>query len=210
MATEEAIAYAAACLQEAIGKASKALESPPGDYDPPVRTEEAALDALPDASAAKAAASIAAEALAGLAASVAKDPRQVTAHFNIKEMYCECGGKRCNGWNGMTEAEAIKAAGPLFAVLEKGRAEINRLAPAPNGGQRVVQIKSGIRCKWANDRVGGASGSQHLKGVAADVNTPGVSTWKIWDAANPNGGVGYGGGNYPHVDARGHKSRWTY
>jgi hypothetical protein len=134
----------------------------------------------------------------------------VSPHFKLSEFMCGCGGLDCNGFNGLTEAEAFAAVTPLAVLLEKGRARINELNPMTGGFSHSVRIVAGFRCKKENTRVGGASGSQHLTGAAADVSTPGLSTGPIWDEVNPNGGVGYGGSNCPHVDVRGHRSRWSY
>ncbi|MCL1912281.1 MAG: hypothetical protein FWG10_00005 [Eubacteriaceae bacterium] len=56
----------------------------------------------------------------------------------------------------------------------------------------------------------GENNSRHLQGIAADVSVPWLSTGTLWDELNPDGGVGYGGNNCPHVDTRGYKSRWKY
>lgn len=39
----------------------------------------------------------------------------------------------------------------------------------------VIRITSGYRCEELNTKVGGAAGSQHLRGEAADINVSGRS-----------------------------------
>lgn len=90
----------------------------------------------------------------------------------------------------------------------------NRAEPTPDGA-----IAGGQRCeKWNTER-GGASGSQHKFGRAADIygKLDGVKDAEIRqhleDIAlemNVSGGVGYGAKYIVHVDVRGTKARWKY
>jgi uncharacterized protein YcbK (DUF882 family) len=75
-----------------------------------------------------------------------------------------------------------------------------------------VTVNSGIRCKTHNANVGGASGSQHLYGTAADIVVRGITPKQAAAYAEtllPNtGGIGiYSWGI--HVDVRKTKSRWN-
>jgi len=129
-----------------------------------------------------------------------------TPHFVDSEFKCHCGGKYCNGY-------PVAVSTKLKQLLEEIRTEVNRKYPLSDGKKRGIAIKSGIRCKQWNAKVGGSSGSKHLLGIAADITVSGINNdtlGKLCDYMNPNGGVGYGSGHYPHVDVRGSKARWKY
>jgi zinc D-Ala-D-Ala carboxypeptidase len=50
------------------------------------------------------------------------------------------------------------------------------LDPIHDGLHKAVYISSGYRCPELNELVGGAHGSQHVKGQAADISVFGMST----------------------------------
>lgn len=90
----------------------------------------------------------------------------------------------------------------------------NRAEPTPDGA-----IAGGQRCEHWNAERGGANGSQHKFGRAADIygKLDGVADAEIRqhleDIAlemNVSGGVGYGAKYIVHVDVRGTKARWRY
>lgn len=74
-------------------------------------------------------------------------------------------------------------------------------------------ITSGYRTVSHNRNVGGASGSYHCLGMAADFYVQGVAVSdivKYLEVMLPNtGGIGVGA-DYVHVDTRPVKSRWKY
>lgn len=75
-------------------------------------------------------------------------------------------------------------------------------------GKRVY-INSGYRCVTHNKRIGGVSGSYHLKGMAADIMVDGVEPAEVAKYAESIGVKGIG--LYPtfvHVDTRPKKSFW--
>lgn len=138
----------------------------------------------------------------------------------IKEvdMDCQC-GKYCDGhpnpcttgvrilieriWR---ELEELYPGATLYVT--------NNANPAPDGA-----IAGGQRCKQWNKLRGGASGSKHLDGEAADIYgkvrgmDDAVIRQAIEDIAmkmNTKGGVGYGARYIVHVDIRGNKARWKY
>lgn len=116
-------------------------------------------------------------------------------HFRKSEFRCKC-GRYCNGY-------PVRVDENLLVLLEKLRKE---------AGNKPVIINSGLRCKNHNKNVGGSSGSQHLKGTAADIKVFGVSAAQVYNIANkinPKGGVGRYS-NYTHVDTRGKRARWDY
>lgn len=114
-------------------------------------------------------------------------------YFKKSEFKCKCG--RCGGF-------PVEPDEKLVELLEKIRAHFN----AP------VTVNSGVRCKTHNANVGGASGSQHLKGTAADIKVKGVSPKKVAAYVETlipgTGGIGIYG-TFTHVDVRVNKSRWN-
>lgn len=75
-----------------------------------------------------------------------------------------------------------------------------------------LQINSGYRCPEHNAAVGGVPDSQHVQGVAADVQVPpGLTVKEVAAAAERAGadGIGYYyDDNFVHVDTRGYAARW--
>ena len=115
-------------------------------------------------------------------------------YFKRSEFKCKC-GKHCNGF-------PVEPDEQLVRLLERIRKHFG----VP------VTVNSGIRCKTHNANVGGVSGSQHLKGTAADISVKGVSPAKVAAYAEtllPNtGGIGIYK-TFVHVDVRKTKSRWN-
>ena len=56
----------------------------------------------------------------------------------------------------------------------------NILQPLRYRTKKSVNITSGYRCKMVNTGIGGSTTSQHLKGQAADINTPNRSTEELY------------------------------
>lgn len=136
-----------------------------------------------------------------------------------EEMTCQCDGKYCDGWPNPSTIGVRILIERIWRELEKRYPGVvlyvtNNAHPTPNGA-----TAGGQRCKkWNADR-GGASGSQHLYGRAADIygklsGTPDATIRQaIEDIAlslNVSGGVGYGARYIVHVDVRGKRSRWKY
>lgn len=79
-------------------------------------------------------------------------------------------------------------------------------------GNKPVNINSAYRCPKRNAEVGGASGSQHLYGTATDIWIKGVSPVEVYKYADKLVGDKGSVGSYAtftHIDARGHKARWS-
>lgn len=92
----------------------------------------------------------------------------------------------------------------LVQLLQKIRTHFN----AP------ITVTSGYRCPVHNANVGGATGSRHSKGDAADIVVKGVAPRTVAQYAESIGIKGIGlyetqsDGYFVHIDTRDHKSFW--
>jgi uncharacterized protein YcbK (DUF882 family) len=113
---------------------------------------------------------------------------KVTPHFHLDEFRCKCGCGRVR----------VARRLPLrLEVLRRLRKSNGKLY-FPKG----VRIVSGYRCPTHNEKVGGASGSQHLLGKAADIAN--VVDYHVMRRAGLFAGIGVSAnGNVVHVDVRG-------
>lgn len=79
---------------------------------------------------------------------------------------------------------------------------------------KPITITSGYRCPTHNSRVGGATGSRHSKGQAADIVIQGVAPREVAKYAESIGIKGIGlyetnaDGHFTHIDTRTTKSFW--
>ena len=79
---------------------------------------------------------------------------------------------------------------------------------------KPVNISSGYRCPTHNKNIGGATGSRHSKGQAADIYINGVAPIEIAKYAESIGILGIGlyetnaDGHFVHIDTRDTKSFW--
>lgn len=78
---------------------------------------------------------------------------------------------------------------------------------------KPIIINSGYRCNNHNKKVGGASGSYHAKGMAADIVVKDVKPAEVAKYAETIGVKGIGlyednDGNFVHIDTRTTKSFW--
>lgn len=114
---------------------------------------------------------------------------RLSQHFTVPEFVCK--GSGC--------CDTAKLDGGLITVLELIRQHFD----AP------VVINSGYRCEKHNQAVGGAAGSLHTKGMAADIVVQGVAPMEVARYAERIGVLGIGlYGDFVHVDTRGEKSFW--
>lgn len=77
------------------------------------------------------------------------DSTQITAHFNVQEFRCKCGG-----------THDIKIDTELVDKLEQLRSAL---------GAKSITINSGHRCSAHDKAVGGSGSGQHVDGRAADI-----------------------------------------
>lgn len=115
---------------------------------------------------------------------------KVSEHFNRSEFACKCG---C----GFAVADI-----ELVAVLEDVRTHFDS----------PVIINSACRCEKHNKSVGGASGSKHKLGIAADIVVKDIHPTKVYEYLDSKYPSDHGVGKYSsftHVDVRGDKARWV-
>jgi hypothetical protein len=112
----------------------------------------------------------------------AKKPvyRQLSKNFNEKEFACPCCGK--------------SLPDPML---------VNKLQQMRDMLKKPIHINSGTRCIKHNFDVGGAPGSMHLSGKAADITVAGVSPKEVFKLAER---LSFGG-TFTHVDV-GPSRRW--
>lgn len=131
--------------------------------------------------------------------SVKKKGGTASPNFNFSEFACQCNGR-------YRECRRIWVSRSLIRNLERYRKKFS-----PDG----MSIISGCRCKRHNRAVGGASQSQHVNGVAADVAP--VASVNSVRGMRLFKGIGYARSNKRvcHVDVRPGGSRsnpatWEY
>lgn len=113
--------------------------------------------------------------------------RKLSDHFNEQEFACK--------GDGMVYVEP-----DLVAKLEK----LRQLVGKP------INITSGYRSPWYNEKIGGVKNSRHTLGQAADIVIPGLSPSEVAKLAEQAGfgGIGiYDKDRFTHVDI-GPVRRW--
>lgn len=116
----------------------------------------------------------------------------LSANFSRKEWACKCG---C-GFD-TVDAELVK-------ILQEYRDEAKAIV--------IITPHGGCRCPIQNKASGGAIGSQHMKGKAADIHVKGKTPKEVFDYFDKKYPVKYGVGLYKtftHIDVRnGLAARW--
>ena len=119
---------------------------------------------------------------------------KLSDNFTVKEFACH--GNGC--------CDTVKVDLKLVTFLQKIR----------NHFKAPITINSGYRCSTHNRNVGGASGSYHTKGMAADIVVKGVKPAEVAKYAESIGVRGIGlyetdkDGYFVHIDTRTSKSFW--
>ena len=120
--------------------------------------------------------------------------RKLSEHFSSNEF--DCHGSGCCSSTLINEK--------LVQYLEQIRMHFGR----------PITITSGYRCITHNRNVGGATGSRHSKGDAADIVVQGVTPRTVAQYAESIGILGIGlyetasDGYFVHIDTRDYKSYW--
>lgn len=113
----------------------------------------------------------------------------LSKNFRVKEFACNDG------------SDFVFISDELVTLLQKIRDHF---------GSAVV-INSGYRTKTYNQKIGGATNSQHVQGTAADIVVSGIDPLSVAQYAEfliPNsGGIGVYQ-TFTHVDVRTNRSRW--
>lgn len=118
---------------------------------------------------------------------------KLSANFTSNEFQCRCG--KC----------------PTVTIDEK---LVDYLQKIRDHFKAPVILNSAYRCKTHNAAVGGASGSKHVTGQAADVVVTGVAPREVAKYAESIGVKGIGlyetatDGHFVHIDTRDYKSFW--
>ena len=119
---------------------------------------------------------------------------RLSTHFVSTEF--DCHGSGCCSQTLINEK--------LIEYLEKIREHFGK----------PITITSAYRCPTHNRNVGGATGSRHSKGDAADIVVSGVTPREVAKYAESIGELGSGlyetsaDGFFTHIDTRGYKSFW--
>ncbi|MEG1544869.1 MAG: D-Ala-D-Ala carboxypeptidase family metallohydrolase [Tannerellaceae bacterium] len=118
----------------------------------------------------------------------------LTKDFSRKEFCCKCGRKKCD-------------AASLDMRLVSGLQSLRDLIGTP------LYITSAVRCRWHNNKIGGAAKSKHLLGQAADIQSRELLPKELARFAEQipafeKGGIGVYK-SWVHVDVRGHRARWN-
>ena len=121
------------------------------------------------------------------------DGIKLSNDFKLREFVCK-GNGCCN---------TAKVDDKLVTFLQKIRTHF----------AEPVIITSAYRCDKHNKAVGGASGSYHTKGMAADIYIKNISPAELAEYAESIGILGIGlyegtDGNFVHIDTRTKKSFW--
>ena len=124
------------------------------------------------------------------------DNTKLSPNFTAREFRCGLGGP-CNCTTTLIDSKLVEY---LQKIRDYFGAE--------------VEITSGYRCTSYNRSVGGATGSRHSKGQAADIVVNGVAPRRVAAYAEYIGVKGIGlyetdrDGHFVHIDTRDYKSFW--
>ena len=115
--------------------------------------------------------------------------QSLSANFRVREFACKDG------------SDKILVDTDLVALLQKIRDHFGA----------AVTINSAYRTPAHNKAVGGATGSQHVKGTSADIVVAGAAPLEVAQYAEylmpESGGIGVYQ-SFTHVDVRSSRSRW--
>ena len=122
---------------------------------------------------------------------------KLTENFSMSEFECSCGCKMP-----AFVKENIKELAKNLQII---RDEVGR-----------IDLTNAYRCKEHNADVGGATGSQHLVGKAADIKSKSLSPNEMSKIVDDlmkiekfkMGGIGVYN-TFTHVDIRGNRARWS-
>lgn len=166
----------------------------------------------------QAAMGLAADGIAGPKTWAALKSGIITPRLTEADMECQC-NKYCDGYPNASTAGVRLLVERIWRKAEEKYPGLQLYVTCRAEPTRDGAIAGGQRCEQWNKERGGASGSQHKYGRAADIygKCDGVKDAEIRDhleelalEMNVSGGVGYGARYIVHVDVRGKKARWSY
>jgi uncharacterized protein YcbK (DUF882 family) len=118
----------------------------------------------------------------------------------FKRAEFQCKGKNCNP-SGVGNCGFSTVDVELLEVLTTVREHFNA----------AVTINSSCRCATHNKAIGGADGSKHKLGIAADITVKGYAPVEVYDFLCRYAPLKYGMSKYEtfvHIDVRSTKARW--
>lgn len=114
---------------------------------------------------------------------------QLSKNFSLKEFQCKDG------------SDTVLVEGKLVEKLQKLRERLGK----------PILINSAYRTPAYNKRVGGAPKSQHMLGLAADVQVKGLTPAQVAEHAKAVGFTGIGlYDTFTHIDVRSNVARWDF
>lgn len=114
--------------------------------------------------------------------------KQLSEHFKVKEFACKDG----------TDAVLIDQQLVYYCEMIRGHFG------------KPITVNSGYRTPAYNAKVGGASGSYHMRGMAADIVVSGVSPQRVAQYAEEIGVQALHAYNtFTHIDTRPYRARWN-
>jgi len=115
---------------------------------------------------------------------------QLTRNFRSEEFSCKCGRSDCD-------------------APEISRDLVLKLQAIRDAMGQPLKPTSGTRCKYWNQKIGGAENSYHLQGLAVDVSAAGPKKFMVVMLAIRAGITGIGvGSDYIHLDLRPMPAIW--
>ena len=122
---------------------------------------------------------------------------KLTENFSLHEFECKCGCKMPD------------------EVFNNIKIVASNLQELRNTIDKPIKLTNAYRCPEHNAKVGGVPSSQHIKGLAADIQVKNLKPSDVADVVEHemvNGRLKHGGvGRYDtftHVDFRGYNARW--
>lgn len=122
------------------------------------------------------------------------DSKKLSENFKVSEFSCH--GNGC--------CSTVKIDEKLVEYLQKIREHFDK----------PITVSSGYRCEKHNKRIGGATASRHMKGMAADIVVKDVPPAEVAKYAESIGVKGIGlyetnkDGHFVHIDTRTEKYFW--